>query len=144
MQRTPALPENRELQEQNRLWTTVPWKKQQMFSILPCVSLQEPGPKSLQRRLLLTARRICTIKTLTSESWVEKTSILLPAPELSKQTSRSVPLQTSIKETWEKKISNTNNQNETVSHALVLLFCYQIWQQYNSKKYSIIYKFLIP
>lgn len=59
--------------------------EEQMFSIPTCISLQEPGPKSLQQRLLLTARGICTIKTLTSESWVEKTSILLPAPQLGKQ-----------------------------------------------------------
>lgn len=88
MQRATARPKNGDLQEQNGLWTTVPHKKQpeeQMFPILTCISLQEPGPKSLQRCLLLTARGICPIKTLTSESWVEKTSILLPAPELSKQ-----------------------------------------------------------
>lgn len=60
--------------------------EEQMFSILMCVSSQEPGPKSLQQRLFLTARGICMIKTLTSESWVEKTSLLLPAPQLSKQT----------------------------------------------------------
>lgn len=42
--------------------------EEQMFSILTCISLHEPGPKSLQRRLLRTACGICTIKTLTSES----------------------------------------------------------------------------
>lgn len=73
-----------------------------MFSILMCVSLQEPGPKSLQQCLLLTARGICMTKTLTSESRVEKTSLLPPAPELSKQSSRSMPLQTSVKKAWGK------------------------------------------
>lgn len=94
---TLRAPDNCALQEAAGL------PEEQMFSILTCISLQEPGPKSLQQCLLLIARGICMIKTLTSESWVEKTLILLPLlSSASKQTSRSMPLQTSIKKTWQK------------------------------------------